>query len=407
MRFFKGFLAGLMLVLLMGAGVYVVTQFQDLDDVDWTGATNAQIPKWNETQGKFLPADDATGEAGGGITAINTLDAATQTLATANSYLTIGSATSTHTFTFNTTQLGLVDGLSNFYNRTQSEANFYNMSLNNLALGSNTTGNYVASVATTAPLTGGAAGSEGATLTIVIPKATTSVDGYLNSTDWTTFNGKMAGDLAKDLVTTAPLTGGTDNILPGTDADITVAITMLGDVVATAPLLVNGTTSVDNIWPGADVDTTFSINVLKDLVTTAPLTGGTNDVFPGTDADITVALDVPALLLHNQTKSISIYNITSSHDVLLWKTPKAITITQVDMACTGGTDVVAVLQECNVTGQACVNSNTTFWQTLAGQGTSFTTFDDAAIDAGDFLAVNVTTVNGTPANWGMTVRYDE
>jgi len=60
--------------------------------------------------------------------------------------------------------------------------------------------------------------------TISIPKADTTTNGYLWSTDWNTFNDKMAGTLAKDLVTTAPLTGGTDNILPGADADITIAI---------------------------------------------------------------------------------------------------------------------------------------------------------------------------------------
>jgi len=218
----------------------------------------------------------------------------------------------------------------------------------------------------------------------------------------------MAGTLLKDLVTTAPLTGAENDIFPGADADVTLAITMTGDIVATAPVLINGTTSVDNILPGNDVDTTISINMLGDLATTSPITGAVNDIFPGaTGAKATIAFDNGALALKNQTKSISIYNITASHDVLLWQTPKAITITNVSMACTGGTDVVAVLQECNVTGQTCVNLNTTFWQTLAGQGTSVDDFNDAAIAANAWLALNTTTVNGTPSNWGMTVKFDE
>lgn len=45
-------------------------------------------------------------------------------------------------------------------------------------------------ISTTAPLTGG--GDLSANRTIAIPAATTSVDGYLTSTDWTTFNGKQA-----------------------------------------------------------------------------------------------------------------------------------------------------------------------------------------------------------------------
>ena len=43
-------------------------------------------------------------------------------------------------------------------------------------------------VNTTAPLTGG--GDLSANRTIVIPKGTTSVDGYINATDWATFNSK-------------------------------------------------------------------------------------------------------------------------------------------------------------------------------------------------------------------------
>ena len=65
---------------------------------------------------------------------------------------------------------------------------------NSVALGTDTTNNYVASIATTAPITGGAAGSEGAALTIAIPKGNSTVDGYINATDWTTFNNKGSGN---------------------------------------------------------------------------------------------------------------------------------------------------------------------------------------------------------------------
>lgn len=64
---------------------------------------------------------------------------------------------------------------------------------------------------------------------------------------------------AKDLVTTAPITGAADNIFVGADSDVTVALTML-----------------------------------KDIVTTAPVTGAENDVLPGGDADLTIALDFTA-----------------------------------------------------------------------------------------------------------------
>ena len=68
-------------------------------------------------------------------------------------------------------------------------------------------------------------------------------------------NPSLSIDLNKDIVTTAPITGGTDNILVGADGDVTIAIT-----------------------------------VEKDLVTTSPLAGGTDDILTGADGDITISI---------------------------------------------------------------------------------------------------------------------
>jgi hypothetical protein len=86
-------------------------------------------------------------------------------------------------------------------------------------------------------------------------KASGSVPGFLSSTDWSTFNGKMDGTLAKDLVTTAPLTGGADNILPGADSDVTLALTVQKDLVAGNGL--GG--GADDILPGSDSDVTMTV----------------------------------------------------------------------------------------------------------------------------------------------------
>ena len=69
----------------------------------------------------------------------------------------------------------------------------------------------VTSVTGTAPI----ASSGGTTPAISIPKATGSVDGYLSSTDWTTFNNKGSGTVTS----VAALTLGTT----GTDLSSTVA----------------------------------------------------------------------------------------------------------------------------------------------------------------------------------------
>jgi len=72
-------------------------------------------------------------------------------------------------------------------------------------------GTYVTSVAATSPVTS----SGGTTPTIAMPAATTSVSGYLTSTDWNTFNGKGSGTVTS----VAAITLGTT----GTDLSSTVA----------------------------------------------------------------------------------------------------------------------------------------------------------------------------------------
>jgi hypothetical protein len=69
-------------------------------------------------------------------------------------------------------------------------------------------------ISTTAPLTGG--GDLSADRTIAIPAATTSVNGYLTSADWTTFNNKAS---TAALANYLPLAGGTlSGALGGTSA---------------------------------------------------------------------------------------------------------------------------------------------------------------------------------------------
>lgn len=61
-------------------------------------------------------------------------------------------------------------------------------------------------ISTTAPITGG--GDLSTNRTIAITQATTSTDGYVSSTDWNTFNNKVA--TTRSISTTAPLSGGGD-----------------------------------------------------------------------------------------------------------------------------------------------------------------------------------------------------
>ena len=83
-------------------------------------------------------------------------------------------------------------------------------------------GTYVTSVAATSPVTS----SGGTTPTIAMPAATTSVSGYLTSTDWNTFNNKGSG--------TVTSVGGTGTVN---------GITLSGTVTSSGSLTLGGTLS--------------------------------------------------------------------------------------------------------------------------------------------------------------------
>ena len=96
----------------------------------------------------------------------------------------------------------------------------------------------VTSVATTAPLTGGTITTSG---TIGITQSTTATDGYLSSTDWNTFDGKMTSfNYANDSGSTAITDGETIAVIGGTGTDVVAgasantSVVNLSDTAVTA-----------------------------------------------------------------------------------------------------------------------------------------------------------------------------
>ena len=100
----------------------------------------------------------------------------------------------------------------------------------------------VESITFTAPLTGGTITKDG---TVSIPQADTSTDGYLSSTDWTTFNNKLGGisgvQYAIPIWSTTAALGNSSLAEPGGGTTITVGkiLTPLAD--ATYDLGITGT----------------------------------------------------------------------------------------------------------------------------------------------------------------------
>jgi len=107
----------------------------------------------------------------------------------------------------------------------------------------------VTSVATTAPITGGTITTSG---TIGITQSTTSTDGYLSSTDWNTFDGKLTSfNYANDSGSTAITDGETIAVIGGTGTDVVaggsanISVVNLSDTAVTAGSYTNADITVD------------------------------------------------------------------------------------------------------------------------------------------------------------------
>lgn len=77
-------------------------------------------------------------------------------------------------------------------------------------------------------------------------------------------------------------------VTSATGDSVTLDITLLKDIVTTAPI----TGGTNNILVGADSDITIAITTDKDIVAGDGLEGGENDVLPGADADVELAINM-------------------------------------------------------------------------------------------------------------------
>lgn len=112
-------------------------------------------------------------------------------------------------------------------------------------------------VNTTAPLTGG--GALSADLTIAIPAATTSVNGYLTSTDWNTFNNKQP---AGNYITA--LTGMVTAAGPGSVA-ATIANNVVTEFMLTTSVAGNGLSGGNGTALAVNVDA-VTISIVADAL---------------------------------------------------------------------------------------------------------------------------------------------
>ena len=138
-------------------------------------------------------------------------------------------------------------------------------------------------ISTTSPLTGG--GDLSANRTLSIPQSNASINGYLSSTDWVTFNGKAdsLGFTPEDVANKSTNTSlGTSNTLyPTENAVKTYADTKLTNSMSSNKLLGRSTAStgvIEEITIGSNLSlasTTLSLGIAYETGTWTPVIEGT------------------------------------------------------------------------------------------------------------------------------------
>ena len=201
----------------------------------------------------------------------------------------------------------------------------------------------VTSVAATAPITS----SGGLTPTVSISQASTSVDGYLSSTDWNTFNSKTNNT---GTVTSVAATAGT------------------GISVSGSPITTNGTLTITNTAP----DQTVSITGVGTTSVTGAypnFTVTSNDQFDGTVTSV------------SGTGSVNGITLTG-------------TVTEAGSLSLGGT-LSNVSLTTQVTGTLPIANGGTNATTASGARTSLGLGTAAVLDAGSALGAATLDAGGT------------
>ena len=224
---------------------------------------------------------------------------------------------------------------------------------------------------------------------ISMPAATTSVNGYLTSTDWTTFNGKQAALVSGTNIKTVNSTS-----LLGS-GDVSVGVT---SVTGTAPVVSSGGATPAISMAAANTTTngyltstdwnTFNGKGSGSVTSVAALTLGTT----GTDLTSTVATGTttPVITLNVPTASASNRGVLSSADWTTFNNKGSGTVTSASVVSANGfAGTVAT-----ATSTPAITLTTSITGVLKGNGTAIS----AATAGTDYAAI------ATASTWTASQR---
>lgn len=191
---------------------------------------------------------------------------------------------------------------------------------------------------------------------------------------------------AKDLVTTAPITGAADNIFVGADSDVTIALDF------TAAWDFSGTTTI----------VPWKVNA-----TAAPTVEG-QAIWESDTDELTVGDGSISIVIGAKTNTVfafNIHDIDAGMDDIKMPFTRATTITKVTVFVTGGTNVVGRLYEVDGDGDDAdaVGVESSDWTFTTGE-TEDTSFNNATFDAGDYIQWDTTSVSGSVTGFMIAVE---
>lgn len=127
------------------------------------------------------------------------------------------------------------------------------------------------------------------------------------------------------------------------------------------------------------------------------------DTSSGAGGGVLVYTDGAYTLPVYKSISFTIKGCTATDDFALWEVPYNITLRAVKYLKVGGTNWVGQMQETDSAGANGADTQSSD-STVTGQ-TDVTSFSNATLDAGDYLAIKTTSVSGTNTYLTITVDY--
>lgn len=108
-----------------------------------------------------------------------------------------------------------------------------------------------------------------------------------------------------------------------------------------------------------------------------------------------------------QSKSVTILAPVAGDDFPLHRFDVAVTLVKVSYLCLGGTNWVGQIVEMDANGGTPTDVHAADVTATAGTVSTSTTFNNASIDAGDYVGIETTSIGGTPTSLTITYYYRE